>query len=204
MGLRETKKLKVRALIIENAIALFREAGFEATTVREICGRCEISEATFFNYFPTKGGVLGAWAHGLVDEAFGEIAATPDRGLRPAVRGLCASLGRAVEQDADFAALAWSRAVIPARPPEAAERLIRLGQEAGQLRRDLSARQMGGILYAAVHGAVADWLDREPPRGPVASELRRAADLVLDGSRRRNERVRPAAGPTPTQSISTR
>jgi len=201
MGLREAKKERVRASVIENAVALFREHGFESTTVRQICTACEISEASFFNYFPTKGSVLGAWAHGLVEERFEQLDASPERGLRPAVRSLCADLGRAIENDAEFAARAWSRASIPSRTPEAAERLVRAGQDASQLRRDLSARQMGGILYVSVCGAIADWLVREPPRGPLASELRRAADLVLDGSRRRNERVRPTSGPAPTPSV---
>lgn len=195
MGLREAKKERLRSSVIENAVALFREHGFESTTVRQICASCEISEATFFNYFPTKGSVLGAWAHGVVDERLAGVDASPERGLRPSVRSLCADLGQAIEEDAVFAARAWSRAVIPAQPPEAAERLIRMGQQADQLRRDLSARQMGGILYVSLFGTIADWLVREPPRGPLASELRRAADLVLDGSRRRNERVRPTAGP---------
>ncbi|MFP6608358.1 MAG: TetR family transcriptional regulator, partial [Myxococcota bacterium] len=38
----------MRASIIENAIGLFREQGFEATTVRGISLACEMSEATFF------------------------------------------------------------------------------------------------------------------------------------------------------------
>ena len=66
-------------------------------------------------------------------------------------------------------------------------------------RRDLSARQVGGILYVSLFGTIADWLEREAPRGPLVSELRRGADLVLDGSRRRNERVRPVARPAATR-----
>ena len=102
--------------------------------------------------------------------------------------------------DAEFSGRAWARALIPMHPPEAAEALMRVGQDSGQLRRDLSARQMGGILYASLFSTTGDWLGRESPRGPLGLELKRAADLVLDGSRRRNERVRPivrSASPQP-------
>ena len=77
------KKERSRAAIIENAIALFRERGFEATRVREIADAADVSEATFFNYFPTKDAVLSAWAHAQLYAAF---AARAEGGVRSVVR----------------------------------------------------------------------------------------------------------------------
>jgi AcrR family transcriptional regulator len=179
---------------------LFRARGFEATTVREIGVACELSEATFFNYFPAKDAVLSAWAHGVVERHLQAGDGSGDRGLRSVLRGLCDSLGSTIEGDRDFAARAWARARVPTGPPEVMSRVVKAGQDAGQLRRDLSARQLGGILYISICGTIADWLSRDEPRGPLASELRRATDLVLDGSRRRNERVRPTPRATPAST----
>ncbi len=197
MGLRETKKQKMRASIIENAIGLFREQGFEATTVRGISLACEMSEATFFNYFSTKDAVLSAWAHGLVERHFEPENGLAESRLRPSVRRLCDCLALTLEGDRDFAARAWAKAKLPLGPPDGVVGIFETGQAAGELRRDLSARQLGGIFYAAVCGTLADWLAREEPRGSLGSELRSATDLVLDGSRRRNERVKPALGAAP-------
>ena len=58
IGLRERKKLRTRALIQKEAIRLFLERGFEATTIEEIAEAAEISPSTFFNYFPTKEEVV--------------------------------------------------------------------------------------------------------------------------------------------------
>jgi AcrR family transcriptional regulator len=54
LGLRERKKLRTRQLIIETARRLFTERGFDAVSVAAVARAAEVSEATVFNYFPTK------------------------------------------------------------------------------------------------------------------------------------------------------
>jgi AcrR family transcriptional regulator len=54
LGLRERKKQRTRQLIADTARALFAERGFDAVPVAEVARVAEVSEATVFNYFPTK------------------------------------------------------------------------------------------------------------------------------------------------------
>jgi AcrR family transcriptional regulator len=58
VGLRERKKLKTKAAIRKEAMRLFLDKGFDATTIEEIAAAVEISPSTFFNYFPTKEDVV--------------------------------------------------------------------------------------------------------------------------------------------------
>ncbi|OYD67968.1 TetR family transcriptional regulator [Rhodococcus sp. OK302] len=58
VGLRERKKAHTRASIQEHALRLFQERGYDATTVQQIIDACEISESTFFRYFPAKADVV--------------------------------------------------------------------------------------------------------------------------------------------------
>ncbi|GAA3680459.1 TetR family transcriptional regulator [Nonomuraea antimicrobica] len=53
-GLRERKKAKTRASIQKEALRLFREQGYAATTVEQIAEAAEVAPSTVFRYFATK------------------------------------------------------------------------------------------------------------------------------------------------------
>jgi AcrR family transcriptional regulator len=53
-GLRERKKVQTREAIADAARAVFLERGFDDVTVAEVAEAADVSEATVFNYFPTK------------------------------------------------------------------------------------------------------------------------------------------------------
>jgi AcrR family transcriptional regulator len=69
-GLRERKKERTRATIRAHALHLFVTQGYDETTVQQIIDEVEVSESTFFRYFPTKGDVV------LTDEFDPIIVAT--------------------------------------------------------------------------------------------------------------------------------
>src|SRR4051794_17657643 len=57
-GLRERKKQKTRETIINVALQLFAEHGYEQTTIAEIAEAAEVSPRTIFAYFPSKEDIL--------------------------------------------------------------------------------------------------------------------------------------------------
>jgi len=67
-SLRERKKQAVRAAILEAAERLFRENGYDGTSMSDIAAAADISRKTLFNYMETKPAVI----LGLVDAFIGE------------------------------------------------------------------------------------------------------------------------------------
>ena len=57
-GLRARKKARAITAIQQAAFQLFREKGFERTTVEQIADAADISSRTFFRYFRTKEAVV--------------------------------------------------------------------------------------------------------------------------------------------------
>lgn len=95
LGLRERKKARTRAAIQRHALQLFREQGYEATTVAQIAEAAEISESTFFRYFPTKEDVV-LWNDlqpRFMEALRAQLAtSSPIPALRTAMRGLLGEL----------------------------------------------------------------------------------------------------------------
>jgi AcrR family transcriptional regulator len=84
-GLRERKKAQTREAIQTHALRLFAEQGYAATTVEQIIRGVDVSESTFFRYFPTKESlVLSDDFDPIILDAF--AAQPPEVGVMEALR----------------------------------------------------------------------------------------------------------------------
>lgn len=75
LGLRERKKQRTRATLMDAAVELCNRQGFERTTVDQIAAVADVSPRTFSRYFATKEAVMLA----LIDDTVELAAAELDR-----------------------------------------------------------------------------------------------------------------------------
>lgn len=68
LPLRERNKQRIIQRIVEAACALFREPGYEQTTMEMIAEKAEVSRGTLFNYFSTKTALLVPFAGELYEQ----------------------------------------------------------------------------------------------------------------------------------------
>ena len=140
LGLRERKKAKTRAAIQRHALRLFREQGYEATTVEQIAEVAEVSPSTFFRYFPTKEDiVLYDDLDPLLIAAFEAQPAelSPIQALRRALRQVFASLPAAETEQQ------WERSRLILEVPELRMRMLDQLAEAVQQIAEPLARRVG-------------------------------------------------------------
>jgi AcrR family transcriptional regulator len=89
-GLRERKKQQSRDAIVDAALDLFAEHGFDATPVQAIADRAGVSPATVARYFPTKDSLLFAERDVRIATLHAAVLARPAR--ETPLRALVAAL----------------------------------------------------------------------------------------------------------------
>src|SRR5690606_9974570 len=82
MGLRERKKEKTRLALVDAALDLFLEHGYDATTIDQVAGAADVSPRTFFRYFTSKDHLI-LWFHDQMEETMLEALAARPAGEPP-------------------------------------------------------------------------------------------------------------------------
>ncbi|MEW2479723.1 TetR/AcrR family transcriptional regulator [Mycobacterium sp. NPDC049093] len=191
-SLRERKRERTRAAIVDAALKLFAANGYDGTTVADIAAAADIAPRTFFSYFASKDDVLLPGADARVQAAIDAIA---ERGPedRPA-DVLLRALGSVIDGGHDFAdeqgALRFRLVqTIPAIRGRALQYQLDAQREIAQHLQtayadELDAIGAGAIVGAfvgAVTGAVQAMVDTGIPPGRKARALalRRATEIAL-------------------------
>ncbi len=195
-SLRERKRRQTRERILAQAISVFRSQGIRPAHLGEIARLSQVSQATLFNYFANKGALAEAWVRGEVDSALRESSTDlSERGLRPAMRAFCGRVAHLVslEEDREARLEAWresgrasSRSIEATQPLEMA---LARWQKRERVRGDIDAIAMAEMLVDAIESGLITGLRQRCSGGELAGLLRSRVDLILDGTRKRNERV---------------
>jgi AcrR family transcriptional regulator len=186
-GLRARKKARTRRLIAETALALFAEHGFDGVTVAEVARRADVSQATVFNYFPTKEDlvyseleVFEATLLGAVrDRGPGIPVAEVFRRLVVEPRGLLAvDAPEAATRFATIARVIAASPALKARERQAFDRWTRslaqvLAEEAGAPPDDVQAWVVANALMG-VHRALVEYVRGQVLAGRHGPSLARA------------------------------
>ncbi len=169
-GLRERKKARLRQQIVETAIRLFRKQGYEKTRVDDIVKILEISQPTFFRYFPSKDAVLrdvGQRGFECIAERLkSELSTKASTGER--LRRLYHSLACEAEGDRPlWQAVVLSGAMDAVRSPEVRgaecivagllREILAQGQKKGEITSAFPVVHLAEFMEALYHTVVRQW-----------------------------------------------
>jgi AcrR family transcriptional regulator len=186
-GRRERRKSETRERIFRAALSLFAERGFFATTVEDITEAADVGKGTFFSYFPSKEHVFGMMhevqiskvvhaeaaaktggvpIHDVLQQFMQHIAKEPGR-TQMLARGLLAT----VFTNEDIRKLLVGTLT---RGRSHLEKILALGQQRGEVRRDLPVSAMARNFQQSVIGTLMLW-SLDPP-----SNLSRRIDTTFE------------------------
>lgn len=195
----ERKKKKTRQKIIEVALDLFQRRGFGNTTMEQIAETADIARKTLYNHFPVKEAIVDEYvkviSKELAQETLDNLQNLPDTKTRliaaldkayawvetnPEITGICLgyrlkcmSLG-----SGDCSGETGTKIIMT--------EIIRQGQQAGEIRRDVSVELMVNQLNISRCVIVLNWL-KDPSRFELRKEMAKIVDLFMDGAIERKE-----------------
>jgi AcrR family transcriptional regulator len=196
-GLRERKRLRLRGQIIETSVELFRRRGYENTRVDDIIAVLEISQPTFFRYFPSKDALLrevGGLGYRRIKEQF-EHELPSDVSTAERIRGMYETMAKEVERNRSlWRAVVLSGAIDPLcspgmhEPEEVITSLLREilteGQRRDEITRSFSARHLAEFMEALYVGVIRFWVvDFESTHG-LTERVRRVVEFFLHATRK--------------------
>ena len=189
MGLRAEKKDRLRRQLLANAIQLFRERGFEEVTIDDIIRPLEVSQATFFNYFPSKDALLQQAAEDAVVQ-YREMLETEIRRDSPTaekMHRLLEDMGRGLRADKRFYRTLFTRSVLHLGNVKAhgvlsdlSAAVMRQGQERGDIRLEYDPHELAHIFIGVYYAIIMRWLHGDGSQSLV-ERLHRGAAIFLSG-----------------------
>jgi AcrR family transcriptional regulator len=187
---RERKKKETRQSLLEAALALFRDQGYEATTIEQITERADVAKGTFFNYFPSKQALLGDLAMWRLEQL--SEALTVEEGAPRSPVARIELLLRLWHQQmlADWRLFQQAMASRLSKPPgpHGAKRrlaglaadLVREAQACGEIRPDVEPELVSDLLFVAYIRRFAVCI-RDEGSAPPVEDTEQVIDLLMNG-----------------------
>lgn len=194
LGLRERKKARLRQEIIDTSIRLFRRQGYENTRIEDIVQILEISQPTFFRYFPSKDAVLrevGRRGFSCIKEHL-ETELSSDVTTAERLRRMYEGMAREVESDRPlWRAVVLSGAMDPVRSPEMRRpeeiavsllrEILAEGQKRGEVTKAFPVAHLAEFMEGLYTTVVRRWaVDLSGPHN-LSQRVRSALEFFLNG-----------------------
>jgi AcrR family transcriptional regulator len=169
-GRRQRRSRETRERLFRAALDLFAKKGFTKTTVGDITEAADVGKGTFFNYFPSKDHILLAFGEMQLGKL--ESAVAEARASHEPMPHFLRSLGVRMTEEpirnpgiirtllqAYLSTTAVREAMLDLQKRVHAlhTEIVLLGQERGEIRRDLPAAEIAHVFRQTIFGTLLFW-----------------------------------------------
>lgn len=198
--LRHQRSRATRERLALEAMKLFREKGYDAVTVEDICDAAGVSRSSYYFHFDAKEALLGeldGMAARRAGKALRDRAAEPGSSLAAELDVFLSGLARrACRMPRDLFALAMARAMrglpyVGRLPDEDADfgralaDAFRRAQARGELPVSEDPAEMAAVLASMLMEGMLRWAHETTPSADLEAVLRWRADVFVAGIRSR-------------------
>lgn len=193
-GRRERKKNKTRQTIVDAALALFQKQGFETITMEQIAEEADIAKGTLYNHFSSKEAIIGEYMHNVIRDNEGQLERIINECTDTKTRllTLLKTLSQWSDQNRDIVKMHTTARLQDlfvfqnnnisrqSNLEMVLTRIIRAGQESGELRKDLDAPKLARYFKVMYIVPFIGWLAGEDMTDNVQT-IRETIDIFLNG-----------------------
>lgn len=170
-GIREQKKKETRQRIIETAVKLFGEKGYEKTSVAALAKAAGVGKGTIYNYFQSKGEIILAFCEGELEHVHQQLAVQtdPETPLLQQLVTLYMAEFRYVTKNPEFGRVLMREMIFPKdltversqgidnKFVELLTAMFKEAQQRGELRHDLPLFVVAAHFYGLYAITVSGW-----------------------------------------------
>jgi AcrR family transcriptional regulator len=167
---RSRRSAELRERVFRAALELFAQKGFANTTVEDITTAADVGKGTFFNYFPSKDHILLAFGE-MQLQRLRDIVSEARRTKQPVcqfMRSLTARMTAEPARNPDLiralllaflSNLEVRQAMMDLQTKVLAlhSEMVQLGQERGEIRKDLAAIEVAQVFRQTIFGTLLIW-----------------------------------------------
>lgn len=192
---RDRKKTEVQMQIMRQAVRLFRERGFDNTTMEQIALGADVAKRTLYSYFPVKEAIVSYYWKSNVEEntdRFPQLLSQyPD--TRSRLKAVFLSAANAFRTDPEFARIEFGfQFQLLGKDPlnqmyqsgfdKFLAAVIEAGQNMGDVRKDIPVQEMASQLVWAFTAACLMWFSA-PNSFSLDDHLEMTVNCFLDGAK---------------------
>jgi len=172
MRTSKSQQAKTHRLIIQTAVELMTQQGFEATTMKQIAREAKLGDATIYKYFPSKEQLVLAYFELAYEDGLAQWRQTPqtDFQLQERLQLLLDTLLERLQTEREFVTLA--RDLLRRAPllmlgedlpgkralKHEVEALLSQAEEAGEIAPCGLKSALAGLLADYSYGVIGFWL----------------------------------------------
>jgi len=201
MSLREKKKIKNRNAILEAAITLFNENGYDNTSIEQIAKAAGVGKGTVYSYYQTKKDIIKGFCEYELEQIHNELVASSnqDAPILEQMVTIYMTEFKQVTRNPEFGRLFMRESVFPdecdmADNLEVESKYFSLlfpileeGQKRGELRKELDPLHITGHFYGLFLLLISTWYTGRIPTDEIEMAMRTLFQQALEGLKPRIE-----------------